>query len=124
MRHFDQNPRRISRLLLAATIAPALAGGVALYRRPSATLRQLLRIRLLLSGASEHTVDVGGLPVRYFEALPSIPHPPQEALVLVHGFGDSVETWALMLPRLKLKWRILAPDLAGFGRTPIPPEPE
>jgi pimeloyl-ACP methyl ester carboxylesterase len=27
-----------------------------------------------------------------------------------------------MLPRLKRKWRILAPDLAGFGRTPIPPE--
>ena len=42
--------------------------------------------------------------------------------MLVHGFGDSAETWAL--PRLKRKWRILAPDLAGFGRTPIPPEPE
>jgi hypothetical protein len=33
--------------------------------------------------------------------------------VLVQGFGDLAETWALMLPRLKRKWRILAPDLAG-----------
>jgi pimeloyl-ACP methyl ester carboxylesterase len=115
-------PRPMGRLLFAATLASGLAGGVAFYRHPSETGRQLLRLRLLLSGASEHTVDTRGLTVRYFESLPSTPRPDLGTLVLVHGFGDSAETWSLVLPRLRGERRILAPDLAGFGRTPIPPE--
>ena len=59
--------------------------------------------------------------MRYFESLPSTPRPAPETLVLVHGFGDSAETWSLVLPRLRGGRRVLAPDLAGFGRTPIPP---
>jgi pimeloyl-ACP methyl ester carboxylesterase len=105
--------------MLATT---AVAGGVAFYRHPLLTMRQLLRLRLLLSGAFERTVDIGGLPVRYFESLPEASGPTQETLVLVHGFGDSAETWSLVLPRLRREWRIVVPDLAGFGRTPIPPE--
>jgi pimeloyl-ACP methyl ester carboxylesterase len=115
-------PRPTGRLLFAATLASAVVGGVAFYRHPSETGRQLLRLRLLLAGASEDTVDVRSLPVRYFESLPTTPRPEPETLVLVHGFGDSAETWSLVLPRLRGERRILAPDLAGFGRTPIPPE--
>ena len=115
-------PRPMSRLLFAATLASGLAGGVVFYRHPSATGRQLLRLRLILSSASEAAMDVRGLPVRYFESLPSTPRPDLETLVLVHGFGDSAETWSLVLPRLRGERRIVAPDLAGFGRTPIPPE--
>jgi abhydrolase domain-containing protein 6 len=115
-------PRRIGRLLFAAMLASGVAGGAAFYRNPSATGRQLLRLGLLLSGASEHTVDVRGLPMRYFESFPDTSRPAPETLVLVHGFGDSAETWSLMVPRLRGEWRILAPDLVGFGRTPIPPE--
>jgi len=114
--------RPMGRLLFAATLASGVAGGVAFYRHPSESGRRLLRLRLLLYGASEHTVDVRGLSVRYFESLPSTPRPDLGALVLVHGFGDSAETWSLVLPRLRSERRILAPDLAGFGRTPIPAE--
>jgi abhydrolase domain-containing protein 6 len=115
--------RRVGLLLLLPMLAtPVLAGAVAFYRHPSLTMREMLRFRLLLSGATERTVDVGGLPVRYFESIPKAPRPSQETLVLVHGFGDSAETWSLVVPRLKNEWRIVAPDLAGFGRTPIPPE--
>jgi abhydrolase domain-containing protein 6 len=121
-RSSSKSPRPIGRFLFAATLASGLAGGVVFYRYPSATGCQLLRLRLLLSGASEETVDVRGLPVRYFESLPSTPRPDPETLVLVHGFEDSAETWSLVLPRLRGERRILAPDLAGFGRTPIPPE--
>lgn len=101
---------------------PVLAEGAAFYRHPSLTMREVLRFRLLPSGASEHTIDVGGLPVRYFESTLKAPRSNQGTLVLVHGFGDSAETWSLVLPRLKHEWRIVAPDVVGFGRTPIPPE--
>jgi pimeloyl-ACP methyl ester carboxylesterase len=123
VRRTHRNFRRVGLSLLLSILAtPVLAGTVALYRHPSLTMREALRLRLLLSGASERAVDVGGLRVRYFESIPESPRPDQETLVLVHGFGDSAETWSLVLPRLKHGWRIVAPDLAGFGRTPIPPE--
>ena len=123
MKLTHQNSRRVSLFLLLPMLAtPVVAGTVTFYRNPLLTMREVLRFRLLLSGASERTVDVGGLPVRYFESIPQAPRPNQETLVLVHGFGDSAETWSLVLPRLKHEWRIVAPDLAGFGRTPIPPE--
>jgi len=76
----------------------------------------VLRWRLLLFGARERTVDVFGLPIRYFETGPA----DGEALVLVHGLGDSAESWARIVPLLGRDHRILVPDLAGFGRVPIP----
>lgn len=101
-----------------------LAGGVlgaAFYLRPLATLRQLSRVGLRLSGVSERTVEVDGLPVRYFESSPASAA-GGEAIVLLHGLGDSAETWARVMPRLARERRVLAPDLAGFGRTPVPRE--
>lgn len=106
-------------LALAAPIVAGLAtAGAAFYRRPFATVRAALRWRLLLFGARERTVEVFGLPVRYFETGPA----DGEALVLVHGLGDSAESWARIVPLLGRQHRILLPDLAGFGQVPIPPE--
>ena len=117
-------PGRLALALTGAASAALTAGGVIFYRRPLATLRALLRLRLLLSGAAERTVDLNGLPLRYFEsgAGPRDGEAPAATLVLIHGLGDSAETWARTLPALARDYRVLAPDLAGFGRTPIPPE--
>ena len=127
-------PRPIRRAVLAGTAstallaglsaAPAIAGSVAFYRRPMATMRAASRAGLRLSGVAERTVEVDGLPVRYFDAAPQ--EAPSrlrgEAIVLIHGFGDSAETWARVMPPLASEHRVLAPDLAGFGRNPIPQE--
>ena len=129
-------PRSVRRAVLAGTAstallaglgaAPAIAGSVAFYRRPMATMRAASRAGLRLSGAAERTVEVDGLPVRFFDAAPQEEAPPSrsdgEAIVLIHGFGDSAETWARVMPPLAVGRRVLAPDLAGFGRTPIPRE--
>lgn len=40
-----------------------------------------------------------------------------EPLVLVHGLGGSHVNWQAVAPRLARHRRVLAPDLAGFGRT-------
>lgn len=40
------------------------------------------------------------------------------ALLLVHGLGGSAENWAAVGPRLSDHARVVALDLAGFGRTP------
>jgi len=40
-------------------------------------------------------------------------------IVLVHGLGGSHLNWMAVGPRLAERGRVLAPDLAGFGRTPL-----
>jgi pimeloyl-ACP methyl ester carboxylesterase len=39
-------------------------------------------------------------------------------MVLVHGLGGSHVNWMLLGPILSERARVLAPDMAGFGRTP------
>ena len=112
-------PRARVGLALAGLGGAALAAvGAVGYRRPFATARALRRLRLLASGATERRVAVRGLPVRYFAAGPR----DGEIVVLVHGLGDSAETWSGVLPLLARDWRVIAPDLAGFGGVLIPPE--
>lgn len=112
----------VSTGLLSAPMLAGVAGSAAFYLRPQATIRTLSRVGLRLSGASERKAKVDGLPVRYFEASPASSPAGGEAIVLVHGFSDSAETWARMMPTLARERRVLAPDLVGFGRTPAPRE--
>lgn len=114
---------RAGRATLVGAGAALTAGGIAYYRRPLATARAILRLRLRAAGASERTVAVAGLPVRFYEAGSRRGGDGDEAaIVLIHGFGDSAETWAAVMPALARDRRVLAPDLPGFGRTPVPPE--
>jgi pimeloyl-ACP methyl ester carboxylesterase len=39
-------------------------------------------------------------------------------MILVHGLGGSHVNWMLLGPILAERFRVLAPDMAGFGRTP------
>jgi glycerol-3-phosphate dehydrogenase len=41
------------------------------------------------------------------------------ALVLVHGLAGAHINWMAVAPRLAESHHVLAPDLAGFGRTPL-----
>lgn len=57
--------------------------------------------------------DLGG-PVHYTEWDGR----PGRTFVLVHGLGGAHLNWVLVGPRLAEHGRVLAVDLAGFGRTP------
>ena len=108
-------------LAFAGAVGAALTAlGVTFYRRPFATLREMLRWQLRLAGARERTIDLGGIAQRYFEAGRA--RAAGEAIVFLHGLGDAAEGFARVLPILAREGWALAPDLAGFGRTPIPPE--
>ena len=42
-------------------------------------------------------------------------------LILIHGLGDEADTWRHLIPLLGAAgYRTLAPDLPGFGRSPVP----
>src|SRR2546427_12457671 len=59
------------------------------------------------------TIDLDG-PVHYADFGGTGP-----TLVLVHGLGGSHLNWMAVAPALARGARVLAVDLAGFGRTPL-----
>lgn len=59
--------------------------------------------------------DIGGLRLFYREAG----HGP-ETMVLVHGNVASSRWWDLVTPELSRRYRIIAPDLRGFGQSDKP----
>jgi pimeloyl-ACP methyl ester carboxylesterase len=42
------------------------------------------------------------------------------ALLLIHGIGDSSDTWRHVIPELSRNYRVIAPDLLGHGRSDKP----
>jgi uncharacterized protein (TIGR04551 family) len=70
--------------------------------------------RLPGAPANATFVDVDGVSVHYRE-LGQGP-----AVVLIHGYGASLETWAGVAPVLAVQHRVIAVDLKGFGWTTRP----
>jgi 3-oxoadipate enol-lactonase len=44
-----------------------------------------------------------------------------ETIVMVHGNSESSRAWTCWVPRLARKYRVVRPDLPGFGESPEPP---
>jgi pimeloyl-ACP methyl ester carboxylesterase len=57
---------------------------------------------------------VNGTRVRYVDVGEG------PAVVLLHGFASSLETWNLLVPLLRGRHRVIAVDLKGFGWTDRP----
>jgi pimeloyl-ACP methyl ester carboxylesterase len=44
----------------------------------------------------------------------------KEALLLIHGMAGSSETWRAVIPQLSRRYRVIAPDLLGHGKSAKP----
>ena len=62
------------------------------------------------------TADVDGFKVFYREAGPA----EAPALLLLHGFPTSSHMFRDLIPLLADRFRLVAPDLPGFGRSDMP----
>jgi pimeloyl-ACP methyl ester carboxylesterase len=63
--------------------------------------------------AHSHVVDVRGIDYRVLEwGDPAAP-----PLVLLHGWMDVAASFQFMVDALAGRWRVIAPDWQGFGRT-------
>ena len=63
----------------------------------------------------ENFIKVDGNKIRYLETDPS-----KKTLVLVHGLGASAERWNETIPYLSKDYRLIIPDLIGFGYSDKP----
>lgn len=59
-------------------------------------------------------IDLNGVRTWYAESGSG------EPLLLLHGLGSSSDDWLLQIPTFSNRWRVIAPDLRGHGRTPLP----
>jgi len=69
------------------------------------------------SAAAGRTIDAAGISTHYHEAGSGPP------VLLLHGSGPGVSAWAnwrLTMPALARNYRVIAPDLVGFGYTERP----
>ncbi len=65
-------------------------------------------------GLVDRTVEVDGHTVHYIEG--GINH--AESVLLIHGFGADSDNWLYFSGYLTKKYRVVAPDLPGFGQSP------
>jgi pimeloyl-ACP methyl ester carboxylesterase len=88
-------------------------------------LRQLLTIAILtlafaLTASAqqpqEKTVTVFGAKIHYVEAGDAA----KPAVVLLHGLGSSSVAWQFNIAALAAKYRVIAPDQIGFGKSDKP----
>jgi len=69
---------------------------------------------------SVHKVEADGVEVFYRAAG----NPSAPALLLLHGFPASSFMFRELIPRLADRYRVIAPDLPGFGFTEVPEKRE
>jgi pimeloyl-ACP methyl ester carboxylesterase len=63
-----------------------------------------------------HRIEAEGVRVFYREAGP----PDAPVVLLLHGFPTSSFQYRELIPRLADRYRVIAPDLPGFGFTEVP----
>jgi pimeloyl-ACP methyl ester carboxylesterase len=83
-----------------------------------ATATQSLPPGTAIPRVSFHTVEADGVNVFYREAGPA----DAPVILLLHGYPTSSHMFRELIPRLAGKYRVIAPDLPGFGFTTVPAE--
>ena len=101
-------------VLLAVLVALAILY-VVFPERIIAFARGMARRRARLT---QKSVTVDGRVWPYLEGG----DPSKPALVMVHGFGADKEHWSFYAPWMTRDYRLIAPDLPGFGENERNPE--
>jgi pimeloyl-ACP methyl ester carboxylesterase len=79
-------------------------------------LSKSISTEVSLGRTSFHTVEADGVGVFYRQAGPA----DAPVLLLLHGFPSSSHMFRELIPRMATRYRVIAPDLPGFGFTTVP----
>jgi pimeloyl-ACP methyl ester carboxylesterase len=98
-------------LLIVLLLAGILAGLPELIPAQVADLG--LRLERARGGMEYRTLQVGGETWHYLERGPA----DAEAVLIIHGFGGSKDNWSRFSHFLTAEYRVVVPDLPGFGES-------
>lgn len=103
------NKKKRLAAVLAALLLAAVAGW---HLAPAAVLPGLLAANRAAAGLSEHTVAAAGHEIHYLAGGTGEP-----VLLLLHGIFAEKEHWVDFARHLPGQYRVIAPDLPGFGES-------
>src|ERR1700692_823376 len=78
--------------------------------------RETMPSQFSIPHTSIHRIQADGVTVFYREAGPA----DAPVILLLHGFPTSSFQYRELIPRLADRYRVIAPDLPGFGFTEVP----
>ncbi|RNF82927.1 alpha/beta fold hydrolase [Montanilutibacter psychrotolerans] len=108
--------RRLTRAAALVAAALLLAGvviGVTVWRDPDVLVRVDFHRQRVAVGLSQASIQVGDHRWTYAYSNDAPADAP--VLVMVHGFTGSKENWYPLAHRLHGRYRVLIPDLPGWG---------
>lgn len=68
-----------------------------------------------MAGIEHRQTDIPGFHLHYLDSAG-----PGQTLLLVHGFGGDKDNWTRVARHLSPHYRVIAPDLPGFGESDSP----
>ena len=92
--------------LLVTVITAALAFEFLL---PATAARAWIALIRQIAGLRTHRIELADATLEYLDGGSG------EALLLIHGFGGDKDNFSLVAPFLTRHFRVIAPDLPGFG---------
>lgn len=107
--------RRIAKVLLLAAILAAIAVGGLYMVAPKTFVRLAIATERWASSLTQHEAELPGFSMAYLDSGGA-----GEPLVLVHGFGGDKDNWTRVARYLRKHYRIIAPDLPGYGESSAP----
>ena len=102
-------------LVALVIVAALLAAIVALWRDPMRLVRGEFARQRRAAGLARGTVDAAGHRWVYAHRAAEAPDAP--VVVMVHGFTGSKENWYPLARALGGRYRLLIPDLPGWGES-------
>ncbi|WP_268797393.1 alpha/beta fold hydrolase [Pseudomonas huanghezhanensis] len=119
--HEPISPVSRRKILQASVVGAAAALGASLVSAASSTKTASTQENATVFDDSFHitfhTQKVGDVDVFYREVGPK----DAPVLLLLHGFPTSSHMFRNLMPLLASQYRLIAPDLPGFGNTKAPP---
>ncbi len=108
---------RLTRARTVALVAAVLVCAVVAWawRDPMAPLRDGMALQGWRAGLAEHRVVVDDHRWAYDERDADDPAAP--TVVMVHGFTGGKENWYPLATRLRDRYRLVIPDLPGWGES-------
>lgn len=103
------DPSNLLMVLLAIVIVVS-----SWFALPLPWARLMIRVGRRLAGLHSKTMSIDGQQWHYLEGGSG------PVLLLLHGFGGDADNWLKVCPRLVKHFRVVAPDLPGFGSSDRP----
>jgi len=101
-------------LIAASTIILAVV--VVYFAFPDVAFKLLLKAERSSAGLEQHSITVDGLHIEYLEGGQG------DVILLLHGFGANKDNWTRISKHFTPHYRVIAPDLAGFGESSRQPD--